>query len=264
MSFSTRRGVVIAAVLSLAVLVPGSFRMASAQPPAAGAAPGAARPETQRQAGRRTPRLNPLNEALKGLDLTTEQKDKIKEIRAQARKDLDSTAGRGTADRQAKVRQLNTKMAADIKASLPADLQPKFQAAFDAAEAKNAEQAKAAGLVTFKRSLEPLNLTSEEQAKVDPIVKESYDKIVAARLDTNLKGRERTTKINSIVSDMKLKIRPLLTPAKQTQLDTLDLTPRGGQGARRRGTRGNGAAGAAGTNGTNGANGTRTPAAPAL
>jgi hypothetical protein len=85
-------------------------------------------------------------------------------------------------------------MAADIKALLPADQQAKFQAAFDAAEAKNAEQAKAAGLLVFKRSLEPLNLTAEEQAKVDPIVKDAYDKIAAAREDSTLNGRDRTTK----------------------------------------------------------------------
>jgi Spy/CpxP family protein refolding chaperone len=262
MSVNTRRGAVVAIVLSLSVLVPGSFRMASAavQPPAA-PAPEAA-PRAQRQAGQRTPRVNPLNEALKSLTLTAEQESKIKDIRAQARKDLDAAPARGTAERQAKVRELNAKMAADIKALLPADQQSKFQAAFDAAEAKNAEQAKTAGLLVFKRSLEPLSLTAEEQAKVDPIVKDAYDKIAAAREDNTLNGRDRTTKINTIISDMKLKIRPLLAPAKQAQLDTLNLTPRGAQGRRRggagAGTRGNGAGGA------RGANGTTAPPAPAL
>jgi Spy/CpxP family protein refolding chaperone len=260
MSVTSRRGVVLAAVLSLALLVPGRFPAASAasQPPAA--PPPASAPVAPAPAAKRTPRINALNEALKSLELTAEQKNKIKEIRAQSRKDLDAIPNRRSPEGQTKLRELNEKVAADIKASLPADLQAKFQTAYDAAEAKNAEQAKArgaaAGLRDFKQPLASLNLTADQQAKVDPIVKESYDKIVAMRQDRTMKRADRTSKLDATITDMKGKIRPLITPAQQTQLDALDLKPKSLQGGRNRGAgRGDDAPGTGGA---------KAPAAPAL
>ena len=235
MSFKYRRSVVLAAVLSLSVLVPGGFRMASAQPPAA--APAAPAP-----GARRAPRVNALNEALKSLDLTAEQKNKIKEIRANARKDMDAIPNRRSPEGQAKQREVNAKIATDVKASLPADLQAKFQTAYDAAEKKSADQAKeqavTAGLAEFKRPLETLTLTTDQQAKIDPIAKASYEKVIAVRQDQTLKGKQRTEKIETIVTDMKTQVRPLLTAEQQTKFDTLDLAPKpargGGGGGRRR------------------------------
>jgi Spy/CpxP family protein refolding chaperone len=239
MSKNTRPGVLLAAVLSLSVLVPSSFRMAVAQPPAAPSAD-AAPANGRRQGGNRTMRANPVNEALKALTLTPEQDSKIKEIRAQSRKDLAAVTDRRSAEGMAKVRDINKKQVDDIKASLPADLQAKFQTAYDAAEKNGAA---AAGLTEFKRPLQTLNLTPDEQAKVDPIAKDSYDKIVALRADSTLKPKDRTEKTETIITDMKAKIRPLLSADKQTQLDTLDLKPRPGRGGRRgQGGRGNGEA----------------------
>ncbi|MES2463225.1 MAG: hypothetical protein V4671_21805 [Armatimonadota bacterium] len=250
MSVNFRRGVILAAVLSLAGLVPGSYRGAFAQePPPAATAPQEA---PKAPAANRTMRANPLNEALKGLDLTAEQKNKIKEIRAQSRKDLDAIPNRRSPEGQTKSRELNAKVAADVKASLPADLQAKFQTAYEAAETKNADQARtqgaAAGLTQFKQPLTALSLTPEQQAKVDPIAKETYDKITAMRQDRSIKRAERDAKLDTIITEMKTKVRPALTPAQQTQLDTLDLKPKPAQGRRNRGGgRGNAPARTTGT-----------------
>lgn len=240
-SFHRRRGVVLAAVLSLSMLVPGSFRMAHAQPPVApppATAPPADTVPASTSGGKRVMRANPVTEALKGLELTTDQKSKIKEIRAQSRKDIAAVTDRRSPEGMAKVRDINKKQVDDIKASLPADLQTRFQTAYDAAVAKSpaggAGVPEALGLRDFKAPLAVLNLTPAEQAKVDPIARDAYDKIVEMRKDRTLKRADRSSKTETIITDMKTQVRPLLTTAQQTQLDTLDLKPKNAPGGGRR------------------------------
>ena len=147
-SFPRRRGIVLAAVLSLSVLVPGSFRTANAQPPVAPppvAAPPADTAPAPAPGGKRVPRANPVNEALKGLELTADQKAKIKEIRAQSRKDMTAVTDRRSPDGMAKIRDINKKQVDDIKASLPADLQVKFQTAYDASSRERSGRSRCAG-----------------------------------------------------------------------------------------------------------------------
>ncbi|MBC8103500.1 MAG: hypothetical protein H7Z41_13055, partial [Cytophagales bacterium] len=232
-----RSGAPLAAAFSLAAFVSGGVSPASAfsQPPA-DAPPVAPAPPPARQNA--APRFNILNETLKALELTPEQRTKIQEIRAEYRKNGEAITAPRSPEGQVKVRELNQKLMADVKASLPSDQQTKFQAAFEEATAKakvqNEARDVAAGLEAFRRPLAALNLSPEVLTKTDPFTQSAFDQIVATRKDRSLKRAERNAKQDTIIAEMKSKVRPLLTPAQQTQFDTLTFRPTPAQGRNRR------------------------------
>ncbi|HEU0210285.1 MAG TPA: periplasmic heavy metal sensor [Candidatus Udaeobacter sp.] len=72
---------------------------------------------------------------------------------------------------------------------------------------------------------EGLNLTSDQKAKVQPLLDQAQPQIAAIR-------REAMQKIKSVVDSTASQIRPLLTPEQQKKLDDNQNTHRGRMKAR--------------------------------
>ena len=70
----------------------------------------------------------------------------------------------------------------------------------------------AAGGRGLERLTEGLNLTSDQQAKVQPIIDQAQPQLAEIR-------REAMQKIKAVVENTASQIRPLLTPEQQKKLD---------------------------------------------
>ncbi len=144
----------------------------------------------------------------------------------------DTAAGRPswTPEQREQLAASEVKEVAEIKATLPAEQQAKFQSAYDAAKLA---QASAPILALLS---EKLALTEDEKTKVTPIVAEYVGQSQKLRQDSTLDRDARREKQTALWDATKAKIRPLLTSEKQTTLDGI-TPPRGG----RPGTNGGGA-----------------------
>ena len=77
-----------------------------------------------------------------------------------------------------------------------------------------------------------LNLTSEQQEKVRPILENQFKQMQAVRQDTSLSRQDRMSKMRSLHQDTMSQIKPLLNSDQQQKLDQM-MSQR--QGRRRRG-----------------------------
>jgi Spy/CpxP family protein refolding chaperone len=73
---------------------------------------------------------------------------------------------------------------------------------------------------------EGLNLTPEQQAKIQPLIDQAKPQIAEIH-------REAMQKIRSIITSTSSQIRPLLTPEQQKKLDENQNARRGGMKARK-------------------------------
>jgi Spy/CpxP family protein refolding chaperone len=78
---------------------------------------------------------------------------------------------------------------------------------------------------SLQRTTEQLNLTPEQQAKVQPIVDQATPQIENIR-------REAMQKTKAVMDNAMAQIRPLLTPEQQKKLDDAQNDRRGGHGGR--------------------------------
>ena len=72
----------------------------------------------------------------------------------------------------------------------------------------------------LERLTEGLNLTPDQQAKVQPIINQAQPQIAAIH-------REAMQKMKAVVENTASQIRPLLTPEQQKKLDDNQKAPRG-------------------------------------
>jgi Spy/CpxP family protein refolding chaperone len=72
----------------------------------------------------------------------------------------------------------------------------------------------------LERLTEGLNLTPDQQAKVQPIINQGQPQIAAIH-------REAMQKMKAVVENTASQIRPLLTPEQQKKLDDNQKAPRG-------------------------------------
>jgi Spy/CpxP family protein refolding chaperone len=77
-----------------------------------------------------------------------------------------------------------------------------------------------AGGHRLEQLTEGLNLTPDQQVKVQPIIDQAHPKIAAIH-------REAMQKMREVVADTATQIRPLLTPEQQQKLDDNLKTHRG-------------------------------------
>jgi Spy/CpxP family protein refolding chaperone len=77
----------------------------------------------------------------------------------------------------------------------------------------------------LERLTEGLNLTPDQQAKVQPIINQAQPQIVAIH-------REAMQKMKAVVENTASQIRPLLTPEQQKKLDDNQKAHRGRMNAR--------------------------------
>ena len=78
----------------------------------------------------------------------------------------------------------------------------------------------------LEQLIEGLNLTPDQQAKVQPLINQAKPQIAEIH-------REATQKIRSIVTSTVSQIRPLLTPEQQKKLDENQNARRGRMNARK-------------------------------
>ena len=78
---------------------------------------------------------------------------------------------------------------------------------------------------------EALNLTEDQQAKLQPIIREEMTQINAARNDTSLTQEQKQQKIDQIRQTEFPKIQAILTPEQQKKLAEMQEQARRGQGS---------------------------------
>jgi Spy/CpxP family protein refolding chaperone len=76
-----------------------------------------------------------------------------------------------------------------------------------------------------------LNLTDDQQAKLQPIIREEMTQINAARNDTSLTQEQKQQKIDQIRQTEFPKIQAILTPEQQKKLADMQEQARRGQGS---------------------------------
>jgi protein CpxP len=89
---------------------------------------------------------------------------------------------------------------------------------------------------SLEKTMEQLNLTPEEKAKVQPIIDQATPQIENIR-------REAMQKTKAIVDNAMAQIRPMLTPDQQKKLEDAQNERRGGREGGRGGRRGHGGQG---------------------
>ncbi len=229
-TLSTAASAVLGAVIFLAG---GASAQTETAPP-----PQAENQQSQRQNRQRGgQRQNPLLRALGTLDLTADQKTKIDPITEKFQTDVRALQGMPPAERRTKLRDLTRKLMEDVNAVLTPEQQTKLR-----------REITRSGGGPFGPVLRTLNLTTEQRARIDPIVKDANEQMEKLQDDKNLKAREWRDKMQTIIRDTVAKIRPNLTTEQQTKLDEAASRigqrgggQRGNGGNRRRPGNGNGA-----------------------
>ena len=195
----------LAGTISLAALLAGGVL---AQPPAQG---GNGQGQGRRQGGRRQ---SPMVAALATLNLTADQQARVKTVTDKNQADsraLRQDQSLSPQQRREKSRELNRKMTDDINAILTPEQQTKLKQEMRTRQAGGA----------LNGMLRQLNLTAEQRAKIDPIVKDATEALAKAREDQSLDARARREKTQAVTRETVAKIRALLTTEQQTKLDEL-------------------------------------------
>ena len=210
-----------AALLAVSTLV--ATDRAFAQDAAAAPAPRAAR---QRGNGnQRQQRISPVATAFAAVMPTADQQTKFDALNTKMRTDMTAAMQMQgeVGERNAKMRTINESFRVDTRALLTPDQQPKFDAALLAAQRGPDPVAIIDRAVT---------LTPEQKPKVEAIIKEAQAELAKLRGDQTLDPAARREKQQAIQTDVKGKIRVLLTPDQQTKFDAIPNIMGGGRGGR--------------------------------
>ncbi len=66
-----------------------------------------------------------------------------------------------------------------------------------------------------------LDLTSDQQAKIKPILDDSFKQMQSVHSDTSLSQQDRSTKMQEIHKNLSTQVREVLTPDQQTKFDSM-------------------------------------------
>src|SRR5438094_40604 len=66
-----------------------------------------------------------------------------------------------------------------------------------------------------------LNLTSDQQAKIKPILEDSSKQMQSVHQDTSLSQQDRSAKMQEIHNNLSTQVREVLTPDQQTKFDSM-------------------------------------------
>jgi hypothetical protein len=221
--FSQRATSRFIGVLALALLGGAAVQAQEAPeaPGVPGAAPAPAAPGQgggrRGQGGGRQQRQQPAVVAFKAVNPTPEQQTKFDALQTKMRDEMMALRGQG--DARDKMQTMNAKFQDDIEALLTPEQKKTY----------TLELAKAQG--NLLGQIESLELTKDELDKVRPLVRDTQRDLRG--LQGDLTPEDRKTKTDTLLKDLKAKIRPLLTAEKQTKLDALELKTapaRGGRG----------------------------------
>ena len=66
-----------------------------------------------------------------------------------------------------------------------------------------------------------LNLTSDQQAKIKPMLDDSFKQMQSVHSDTSLSEQDRSSKMQEIHKSLSSEVREVLTPDQQTKFDSM-------------------------------------------
>ncbi|MEI6430693.1 MAG: hypothetical protein WCP07_00795 [bacterium] len=196
-----------------------------AQPPAtATQSPANGTRQGGRFGGQRGAMQMPYKTAFKAINPTPEQQTKFDALEKTMMADLTELRDVAPEERRGKMQEASTKFEKGIEALLTPEQLPVYKDALEK-ERKRAQGGPMA-------QLEALNLTPEQKKQIEPIVKDTMAEIQKARQDRTGDRQTQMQQMMGILAGMKSKIRPLLTPAQQKQLDAMQLGMGGRGGGR--------------------------------
>jgi len=147
----------------------------------------------------------------KALNLTADQKVKLKAIRADVKAKTQTVNADGSLPpeaKKAKLKEIRAAGIAQIKAILTPEQQQKL---------KNLRRAHKGG--RLKGLIEKLGLNADQKAKIKSILASGKTEIKAVRNDTTLSADAKRTNIKAIRAAEKEKILAELTPEQRAKLD---------------------------------------------
>lgn len=148
-----------------------------------------------------------ISNAFKAVKPTADQTAKFDALEKKMQEDVKAEG--------ANFRQISTKFRSDVEALLTAD------------QAKQFKEELAIGTVMGR--LRQLQLTPEEVEKVKPAVKDIALQMDAVNSNTTMSRADKRTKLEGLSTDLKAKIKPLLTADQQTKLDGINFAGGGGR-----------------------------------
>jgi hypothetical protein len=174
-----------------------------------------------------------LNLMIRNLGLTKDQQQKIRPILEEEAVQLDALRGDDSYnrdERRAKLQQLNEATYEKIKPLLTVDQQKKHELAKQTIKENRSKQrdTKARPKMTdndpdsrLARLTQDLKLSSEQQEKIKPILKEEFAQLEKLPGNDTLNRDQRREKLNELNNATYEKIKPLLTPDQQRKHDEI-------------------------------------------
>jgi Spy/CpxP family protein refolding chaperone len=151
-----------------------------------------------------------IEEAVKDLNLTDEQKEKMQAIfreRWPKIRDLRQDTSLTQEEKQAKFKGLRDEIATEAKKVLTPEQFEKWKAkqgTFGAGQGGSGPQAR------LQDALQELNLTDEQKAQLKPLYQEHMEKLRDLRQDSSLSGAEKLEKVKAMQKELAPKIKKVL------------------------------------------------------
>jgi Spy/CpxP family protein refolding chaperone len=200
----------IITVIAVALfVVTGSVAMAApAQPASQSAAAGPGMKKMSKPENRMA-RLS------RGLDLTEEQKAKIKPILEDESAKVESVLDNSNLSRQQKrtrIREIHAATFEQIKTILTPEQLKKHEEMMKSAKKMSPGMRNATPDNRLQRLSTTLNLSEEQKAKIKPMLEDESTEVKAVLDDSNLSRQQKRTKIRDIHADTFEQIKTILTP----------------------------------------------------
>ena len=139
----------------------------------------------------------------KELNLTEEQKAKLKEIYAPQREKLREIRQDQNLTREQKLEKFR---------ALRAEFEPKLKGILTQAQWEKWQQRKTQARERWKNARKEWNLTDEQRAKLKAIRQTQMDKARKLREDTSLSPQEKVEKFKALRAEVAPKVKEILTP----------------------------------------------------
>lgn len=225
------RRLLVTACLSLGCASLPAFAQPADSKPNRPDGQGQGRPDAGQFLQRARERLNELN-------LTDEQKKKVDEIYASGAEDLKKLRDLDPQERRPKMMELMTGLREKVAAVLTDEQKKKFA---EMGPGGRGGPGGAGGVgARLEESLQKLDLTAEQKAKIKPVVEDVKKKFEELRSQIAGGGGDRQAmreKVMALLEETRDKLKEILTPEQATKLKELMMPPGGAGGGAGEGRR---------------------------
>lgn len=156
-------------------------------------------------------------EMMQELDLTADQKTKLKSIREAEKAEMKAlkSDGKSDADRAAR-KQLHDKYQTQIDAVLTAEQKAKLK---EERQETRGERGKGERIGNRDGMVKDLNLTAEQKTKVADINSEFKTKMETLRSNSALSDADRRTQMKALAEEHHTRLKAVLTPEQISKMD---------------------------------------------